>query len=65
MRTATLWAGAFLIYGIPALFATAFWACVRKLARIWDGRDVMETLRPHRLDVADTDRELLKGTRHE
>lgn len=54
----TLALGMVLLYIIPALFAAAFWACVRLLARIFDARDVMASLRPSRTQVAATDRQM-------
>lgn len=48
--------GLFLLYGIPALLAIPLWVCVRRLVRIWEGRDVMDRFRPDRRHVAHTER---------
>jgi hypothetical protein len=54
----TIAVGLFLIYIIPAIFAAAFWACIRLLFRAFNARDVMASLRPTRKQVAAADRNL-------
>jgi hypothetical protein len=42
----TILFGLFLVYGIPALLTVPLWLLVRRLAHVWEGRDVMERFRP-------------------
>jgi hypothetical protein len=50
--------GLFLVYGVTAVLALAFWLCVRRLVHVWEARDVMTKLRADRVDVHQTEMDL-------